>query len=274
MHDCRQVDVRRGAGQVRVGVVNLSKDPAVTRAVLEEICAAIEAQSFDDVAPFRQTAGVRCAFFPDATAVVDVASGRIVTRGLPPDTAPHLVLDYPTDQGELGDHYVTSEGLPILRSFWGPSRDEGGTLLDDLSMTMSHEHHEAGEDPYANAWVDLPDGRTEKAIEVADEVEAYGYKMPGSRVKVTNVVSPRSERPGPGPYDLMGVMTSWDELLPGCYRITRVGGPEGVVSAVFGEGYSETKKKLKMLPHSKATRRGVVWSFEVDLGRASTEPPR
>jgi hypothetical protein len=249
---------------MKVGVINLSRDPILTRAVLEEICFAIHEQSFNDVAPFRQTAGVPCTFYPSATATVNDQTGNVKTTGLPTDTCPHLILDYPNDPGELGDHYATADGLPILRSYWGPTRDEGGTPFNELSVTMSHEHHEAGEDPYANAWVDLPDGKTEKAIEVADEVEAFSYKASGSRVSVTNVVSPRSERPGPGPYDLMGVMKHWDDLLPNCYRIIRIGGPEGDVRAVFGEGYSEQKKALKMLRHSRATRRGVIWTVELD----------
>lgn len=245
-----------------VGIINLSKDPAITRAVLEEIAAALEEQSFSDVARFRQTAGVLCRFYPDASAVVDTASGSVKTHGLPAGTAPHLVLDYPTDQGELGDHYATETGLPILRSFWGPNRDNGGTLFQDLSVTMSHEHIEASEDPYANGWWDWPDGETEEAEEACDRPEGSSYKRPGSHVAVSNFLSRRAERPGPGPYDFMGLFSRWDELPADGYRILRRGGPSGKTVADFGERYPEHKKALKMLSTSKASRRGVVWTLD------------
>jgi hypothetical protein len=242
---------------VQVGVINLSKDPAITASVLEEIAAALEEQSFNDVAPARQSAGVPCRSYPDATAVVDVAAGGVTTQGLPDGVSPHLVLDYPTDQGELGDHYVTSDGLPILRSFWGPTRDGGGTLFDDLSVTMSHEHAEASEDPYANGWFLWPDGTTFEADEASDRVEAFKYKRDGSRVSVSNFLTPRAKRPGPGPYDFMGVLKAWDELPPECYRILW---RDGVITAEFGARYPEDKKALKLLATSKASRRGVIWT--------------
>ena len=265
---------------MQVGFINLSKDPVFTLAAVEEIADALQEQSFSDVAPFRQTAGVTCRYYPMASAKVNVASGKVATFGLPPGTSPHLILDNPSDQGELGDHYVTEEGLPILRSFWGPTKDNGGTLLDDFSVTASHEHIEASEDPYANDWIDWVDGKTEEADEACDRVEAYSYKRTGSRVSVSNFTSPRFKRPGPGPYDFMGVLSAWDELPANCYRIVRVGGPQGVTTPQFGRQYPDWKKALKMLPTSKATRRGVVWIVEsevadlaVDVTR-TTEPPR
>jgi hypothetical protein len=245
---------------MQVGVINLSQDPTVAPK-LEEIAAALEEQSFNDVAPFRQTAGVPCKYYPNATAQVDVASGAVTTTGLPDGCSPHLVLDYPQDQGELGDHYATDQGLPILRSFWGPTRDSGGDLTgpQGLSITMSHEHIEASEDPYADRWNDRPDGQTEEADEACDRCEIFSYKRDGSNVYVSDFLSPRAMRPGPGPYDFMGMLKNWDDLLPGCYVILRTGGPAGTVTPTFGENYPTHKLALKMLRTSKASRRGIVW---------------
>lgn len=248
---------------MKIGIINLSTDPSITPALLEEIAAALEEQSFIDVASYRQTGGVTCRYYMGATGSVDPNTGAVVTSGMPAGTCPHFVYDYPDNAGELGDHFVTGDGLPVLRSFWGPTRDNGGTLLESLSVTMSHEHIEASENPYTNGWRDLPDGVTEEADEACDRVEGSSYVMNGTRVTVSNFLTPRAFRDGPGPYDRMSVLSTPFELPSDGYHIIRTGGPAGNTQAVFGEKYPAWKRALKMLPGSRANRRGCIWTIGV-----------
>jgi len=232
---------------MQVGIVNLSKDPQITIAFSEEVANALEEQLYQDYAPFHQSAG-----FP-----VSVYSSL---SQLPPGTSPLAILDSPEDAGELGDHYVTNDGLPIGRAFWAPTRDNGGTLFDSptsLSVTLSHEILEMIGDPYINAWYDMPDGETEDAAELCDRVESLAYQRSGSKIFLSNFLGPRAFRSGPGPYDWMRQLTDpWDYSQG--YAIRRTGGPKGETRAIFGKAFPHWKKSLKHLKHTKATRRGCV----------------
>lgn len=242
-----------------IALVSQSKDPAVTFGVLDKIAKAVTRQLCEDYAGVWQSQGVPVVACQRET---DVPAGFV----------PCIVFDTAPEVGILGYHDVTPEGRPYMRVFWKAIRDYGGSLTtgdDALSVTISHECIELVDDPYATAWQDMPDGKTEEAHEPCDRVEGDSYAIDG--VSVSNFLGPRAFRGGDGPYDFLGIqgdprgLTEPWEIRPTGYAIRRTGGPAGKTKSVFGAAYPTHKIEQKMAMGSRfAKRAGML---------AATLPP-
>lgn len=189
---------------------SVSKDPAITPALVDRIGAALEVQLYRDYAPFWQSAGmpVRTFIHPDA-----------IPRDV--EASPIVIFDDPDQAGAFGWHSVDNVGRAFGRAFWHLIRDHGGTLLDgpaSLSVTLSHEALEAIGDPYVSWWADV-NASTQEALELCDRVQAQSYEIDG--VSVSNFLGPRAFRDGDGPYDYMRKLESPWEIAPGGYAIRR-----------------------------------------------------
>jgi hypothetical protein len=232
-------------------LVSHSKIAALTPQVLTKIAAALTRQLMGDYANVHQSQGV---------PVRVAASGE--TFGS--DTVLAAVFDAAPDAGYLGYHDLSPQGIPYEKIFLSPILASGGTLFqgdDSLSVTLSHECLELIEDPYCNAWHDMPDGRTEDARELADRVEGDSYPIDG--VSVSNFLGPRAFRDGLGPFDFLGMqgdhrgLVSPFQIRPNGYAIRRVGGPSGKTSSVFGASYPEHRREAKIAAGSRFARRSA-----------------
>lgn len=235
-----------------IALVNLSKDPTITTAILTMIARAITRQLCEDYAGVWQSQGVPVHAY-------DTESDA------PPDSVVMVIFDTDVDPNHLGYHTVSPEGRPWARVFWETIRSNGGTLIsgdNSLSVTISHEALELIESPYANAWNDMGDPLgTEDAHELCDRVEGDSYVIDG--VSVSNFLGPRAFRQGEGPYDFLGMqndprgLTTPFEIRHNGYAIRRTGGPRGITKGIFGQSYPAYKRELKLCDGSKAARRGV-----------------
>lgn len=226
-----------------IALTSLSKDPAVKQ-VLPAIAEALETQLYQHFAPFWQASGMH------VRAVLD-------PNQLPADSSPLVVFDSPDQDGALGWHSVTGEGLGFGRAFWGVIRESGGTLHsgpNSLSVTLSHEALEMVGNPYVNFWADVVDEETQEAVELCDRVQSDSYIIPALNldIHVSNFLGPRAFRPGPGPYDWMRLLTQPFELRPGGYAIRRRGKE---TFNVWGPSFPEHMKALKALPGSRMQKR-------------------
>jgi len=233
---------RKRTLKMQLVLVSHTKNPLASDPVLERIASVIEEQLALHYAAFWQSSGVPFVFAkPDKVRATD---------------SPLVVFDDADQAGALGYHDVTPDGLPYGKIFLGPILENGGTILEgstSLSATISHEALELVGDPYANAWHDMPDGRTEECRELCDRVENDSYVMDG--VSVSNFLGPRAFRAGPGPYDWMRLLRDPWEIRPGGYVIRRTGGPAGKVDNVWGEKYPLWKLPGKKHPASRTSKR-------------------
>lgn len=234
-----------------IALISHSTDPALTPAVLAEIAHALGRQLVEHYAGVWQRAGV-----PVECAASDTQA--------PAESVLMVVFDAASDPGILGYHDVSPTGKPYGKCFWGPIKGSGGTVKtgdNSLSVTLSHECLELMADPYANWWVDMPDGVTEEALELCDRVEGDSYEIDG--VSVSNFLGPRAFRNGVGPYDFLGMqgdprgLTYPFEVRSNGYVIRRTGGPTGTTTSIFGAEYPEHKKALKLEPGTRPSMRGV-----------------
>lgn len=232
-------------------LVSHSKDPAITASVLARIAGALSRQLLGDYANVHQSQGVPV---------------RLLAAGETPssDAVIAAVFDAAPDAGYLGYHDLSPQGTPYEKIFWTPIRASGGTLYqgdNSLSVTLSHECLELIEDPYCNAWHDMPDGRTEDARELCDRVEGDSYPIDG--VSVSNFLGPRAFRSGLGPFDFLGMqgdhrgLTSPFQIRPTGYAIRRTGGPAGTTKSIFGASYPEHRRTAKLAAGSRFARRSV-----------------
>ncbi len=216
-------------------LLSASKNPDVTRTLLERIAEALEYQQYAHVAPFWQTAGV-------SVKVIDAL------EELPEHGAPLVVYDDPDQAGVLGWHtYHANSGRIHGTAFLNPILSHGGTLLDganSLSATLSHEAVEATADPYVNLYA-FKDVSTMEPIEPCDRVQGDVYTIDG--VSVSNFLGPRAFRDGPGPYDWMQLLDEPWETRPGGY-CERIDLTTGKTHQFFG---AEVPGWVRELKHQK-----------------------
>lgn len=232
-----------------IALVSRSKDPELTHDVLERIAKAITRQLCEDYAGVWQSQGVPVVAFPHES---DASENYVLC----------VIFDESPDPGMLGYHDVTPEGRVYTRIFWGEIKRFGGAMMSGdgaLSVTISHECIELVDDPYATAWQDMPDGKTEEAHEPCDRVEGDSYEIDG--VAVSNFLGPRAFRGGEGPYDFLGIQGDprglsepW-EIRPTGYAIRRIGGPAGKTKSVFGAAYPAHKIARKLAEGSRLAKR-------------------
>lgn len=224
---------------MQIALVSHSRDPALSPVFLERVANVLEVQLYRDYAPFWQSAGVPVKAY---TAEADA----------PPDASLLAVFDDSDQAGALGYHATTPNGTPYGRGFLTPIKESGGTLhegANSLSCTLSHEVLEMVGDPYASWWADV-DAHVQECLELCDRTEADSYEIEG--VAVSNFLGPRAFRDGPGPYDLMRLLSSPWEIRPGGYVIRRKGGR---VYNLWGREYPEHKRVSKAHPASRTSRR-------------------
>jgi len=168
---------------------------------------------------------------------------------------PIVILDDADQAGALGYHTVDPLGRAWGRAFMGPIMVNGGTLKDgaaSLSVTLSHEALEVAADPYACFWSDATESR-QVALEVCDPVEGDAYEIDG--VSVSNFVTPRWFRGGPGPYDWMQKLEGPFAMTPGGYMIQRSSGDTGYI---WGEQFPGWKRAMKSHAAARSTKRGAT----------------
>lgn len=173
----------------------------------------------------------------------------------PSNAWPIVLIRHAEQAGILGYHDVTPDGRPYSRVFTDPVFDAGedfATSHGAVSTVISHELLEAIADPYVDFWIDY-DAAREVAFEVCDPVEADSYAIDG--VSVSNFITPRWARLGPGPYDWMQRLNAPLSMSSGGYLITRTGGPSGTRENVFGSTYPEWKKAGKTFAAARSWKR-------------------
>jgi len=189
-------------------LVSASKDPGVTRPLLDRIAEALEFQLFQHVAPFTQSAGVRV-----------FALSTIESLPKTDGASPLVIYDDPDQAGALGWHtYNAQLGQINGCAFVRPVLDNGGTLFEganSLSAVLSHEAIEASMDPYVNLFAMLPDMQTLEPVEGCDRVQGDSYDVGG--IAVSNFLGTRAFRDGPGPYDWLGKLSQPWDISPGGY---------------------------------------------------------
>lgn len=225
-------------------LVNQSKDPDVTQAVLERIAAACAKQLALDYAPLWQA---------DPIEVTADAS-----RASDPDACVLLIVDdlpAKDDPGILAYHTRNPNGRPSGIIGWSRIKANGGTLIDgaiSLSVDVAHEILETARNPYVSDWSDMPDGR-EVAREIVDPVQDQSYAIDG--VSVPNFVGPRwFDADGEGPFDHLKTLMAPFTKTQGGYWNARTGGPLGAVVSEFGAEVPAWKQEE---PHP-ASRRAAV----------------
>lgn len=218
---------------MKLALVNLSTDTAISREVVEAIATACEHQLLYHYGPMWEATGHQVTVYESVAAVPQ--DGQ---------SAPVLILDTPDVADALGYHSVSDDGRGFGRAFWGPSKENGGEILkgpDALSAIVSHEILEMAGNPYINLWADM-NGGDQDAVELCDRCEAEGYEIDG--VAVSNFLGPRAFRYGDGPYDYMQTCALPFEIRPGGYAIRRA--KTGEIYNVWGYDMPDWKKKLKL----------------------------
>lgn len=214
---------------------NVSTVQGLTTPVLAMIANALEYQLNQQFCPaWEQTPG-RVIVTDDPKAV---AATAVIT-----------IYDDADQQGELGDHELVA-GLATGRIFARTILSAGGEIAKgDLSVsgTLSHELLEIGGDPYADWWSDHPSGDV-VALEACDPVEDQWYEGEDG-VAVSDFVTPRWFRGGPGPFNWLRNLRAPFDVTSGGYIILRDAGPQ------FGERVSSVRKAMKLAPGSRTRRR-------------------
>jgi hypothetical protein len=206
---------------------------ALTPAVLDRICQAVQHQLNFDVAP-------------------EWGGSYRVRRGLPnasdrkPGEAVGYIVDtLPQAPGAAAYHDRTEDGQPILYF----ARDAFDSLTQgatSLSVGISHECLETAGDPGANRWADRTDG-LEQALELCDKVEDTTYSVLG--VTVSNWCLQSAFAPGaPAPWDHCRQLSSQDGRTQQGYDIVRTPGND--TSDETGNG--------KRLPAQRVSIRGTL----------------
>ena len=230
--------------------ISASKNPDVTRPLLESIAEALEYQQFAHVAPFWQTAGI-------SVKVLD----RI--EDMPTDdSSPLIVYDDPDQAGVLGWHtYQAESGRIHGTAFVNPILENGGTLFkgaNSLSGTLSHEAIEAACDPYVNLYAFMTE-TTVEPFEACDRVQGDSYDING--IAVSNFLGPRAFRDGPGPYDWMQRLENPWDIAPGgyCERINvRTGKTKTLFVAEMPEWQRELKRQKRAHSLSRLSNRTMM----------------
>jgi hypothetical protein len=234
-----------------IALASVSKDPAITRPLLDNIAVALETQLYQHYAPFWQSAGMNVRVLEADDPVMKQQ-----------DCSPLIVYDKADEPGALGYHSLQARAQVYGKAFWDVIRKSGGTLTsgaNSLSVTLSHEALEMAGNPYVNFWADVVDDTTQEAIELCDRVEADAYTIEG--IDVSNFLGPRAFRKGPGPYDWMGLLDNPFDLRPGGYAIRRNGDN---VFNVWGRSYPEHRKALKTAADSRLARRQALITLKGD----------
>jgi hypothetical protein len=217
-------------------LISASKNPDVSKPLLDRIAEALEFQLYQHVAPFWQITGCRVLALSTLEALP-------ITAG----ASPLIIYDTPDQAGVLGWHtYNAQEGRIHGTAFLKPILDNGGGLIDgavSLSSVLSHEAIEAVLDPYVNLMA-FKDAKTLEPVEGCDRVQGDNYDVSG--VSVSNFLGPRAFRDGPGPYDWLRKLQDPWAMTPGGYN-ERLDVNTGVWKTTYGETMPQWQRDLKEL---------------------------
>lgn len=227
---------------------SVSKNPDVTRSLLDRIAEAIEFQLNAHVANFWQSGPVKVAAVTSPESIPNVDG-----------CCPIIIYDKADDTGALGWHsYDEKTGKMPGTAFLNPILKNGGSLLEganSLSCTLSHEAIEAFVDPYVNDY-SFMDEWTIEPKEACDRVQGDTYTIGG--VSVSNFLGPRAFRDGPGPYDWLRLMTKPWEIRPLGYCLRR-DVRTGQDTTLWGESvpawYKDMKRAAKNVGLTRLGRR-------------------
>lgn len=220
-----------------IAIRNLSTVAAINWQWLRVVAGALERQANEQFCPAWELVPGLVVPIPDGTDIKSVPASGVIT-----------IYDDADQQGVLGDHELV-RGMATGRVFAKTILDAGGSLDDgawSVSAVLSHEHLEILGDPYANWWSDHPSGDA-VALEVCDPVEDESYEI--GDISVSNWVTSRWFREGPGPYDWMGTRLHPYDVSRGGYLIMRETGPQ------FAEDMPSVRRRMKQAPGSRTRRR-------------------
>lgn len=129
----------------------------------------------------------------------------------------HIVDSIDDAPGALAYHTVDDHGRPTLRLGVNQIRAVGGSLLDNVSETLSHEIFETQRNPFVNRYLDGPWQGKKVADEACDPVQGSGYRH--GQTLISNFTLPAWGDIGDvdGPWDFQKVLIGPFECAPTGY---------------------------------------------------------
>ena len=205
-------------------LLNESDAEELTPAVLLEMAADIQIAYDRDFAP-------ACGVLP-----VDIVVAERGSDAPPNARIFYIVDDIPEAPGALAFHTVDDSGRPILKIGVSENRSEGGSLIDVLSESMSHEIFETERNPFVNRFVAGPWSKKLVADEACDPVQGTPYRE--GKTAISNFTLPAwsDAEDAKGPYDFGGKLAAPFACLPTGYLAFSDG------TQHFGEAVSEKRR--------------------------------
>jgi hypothetical protein len=150
-------------------------------------------------------------------------------------------------------HTVDAQGNPELVVSVDAARSEGGSILDQISIALTHEIFETSRNPFVAFCAMAPGKAVPQMLEVCDPVQGGSYKK--NETAISNFVTPAyfDANDSKGPYDKCGQLTAPFQCDAEGYI------PWADGTQTFGEELSDTKK-LHASSHGRAAK-GIV-SYE------------
>ena len=133
----------------------------------------------------------------------------------------HIMDSIPEAPGALAFHTRDDSGRPVLKIGVDENRKEalatGGSFLDALTESMSHEIFETARNPYVNRWISGPWLDKKVADEASDPVQGSPYRE--GQTAISNFTLPAWSDPEDlvGPWDFGGVLKSPFDCAPTGY---------------------------------------------------------
>ncbi len=175
--------------------------------------------------------------------IVDGGNGQI-----PSGSWGMVFLDDADQQGALGYHDLTADGLPLSKIFVRTTIADG----EKVSVTASHELAEMLVDPGIQMGATGPDGQTWYAYETADAVEREYFPVNG--IAMSNFVYPAwfegFRAPQSTQFDHLGTCKAAFELRPGGYIGVF---QNGAWQQIFGS--QEAAARFRLANHPRALAR-------------------
>ena len=148
----------------------------------------------------------------------------------------HMVDEIPEAPGALAYHTVDDQGRPTLRLGVNIIRTQGGNLLDEISIAITHEIFETAVNPFVRYYCQTLTGPF-LALEVCDPVQGGSWRR--NHTAISNFVLPAYFDAGDmdGPYDYLGVLKLPFSVAPGGYQAWSDG------TQTFGKYVAESRRR-------------------------------
>ena len=133
-------------------------------------------------------------------------------------------------------HTVDAQGNPVLVVSVDAARSEGGSILDQISIALTHEIFETARNPFVAFCAMAPGKAVPQMLEVCDPVQGGSYKK--NETAISNFVTPAyfDANDKEGPYDKCGQLSAPFACDPNGYIAWADG------SQTFGALVSESKR--------------------------------